>query len=247
MRGGFRRITTTVLVALALIPGAAPAMTASEFNEAGKSAYSRGDFATAERLFDQAIISDPRQPLYHYHRGVVLVRLGRLREARGSYENALRLDAPPALAATVRDALRAIGRGAPPDTGRVLGDPEAIKLDAQDGVWFVEVTLNQTVRARFLVDTGATACIVSPAVARSLGIVHRDDTDTIPMRTLNGIAAGRPTSIPSIRVGDVEAIDVRAVVMELEPGMDGILGNTFLGRYAVTLDADRGLLVLKGR
>src|SRR5262249_20087049 len=120
MRGGFLRATTAVLVALALIPSAAPATTASEFNEAGESASGPGDFARAERLFDQAILSDPSQPLFHYHRGVVLVRLGRLREARGSYENALRLDAPPALAATVRDALRAIGRGAPADAGRVL-------------------------------------------------------------------------------------------------------------------------------
>lgn len=238
--------TTALLVALAAIPKAAVPMTAGEFNEAGKSAYSRGDFAAAERLFDRAIADDPYQPLFHYHRGVVLVRLGRLREARDSYENALRLNAPPALAATVRDALRAIGRAAPPASAQASGDPELIKLEARRGVWFVEVTLNQTVRARFLVDTGATACIVSPELARSLGIAY-EDAPTVPLQTANGIATGRPAAIPSIRVGDAEAMDVRAVVMDLEPGMEGILGNTFLGRYAVTLDAERGLLALKRR
>jgi len=54
-------------------------------------------------------------------------------------------------------------------------------------------------------------------------------------------------TIPSLRVGEVEAQDVLAVVHDVGPSMDGILGNTFLSRFTVTLDPERGLLRLTSR
>ena len=98
-------------VLLATLLGAGP----GDLNEAGKAAYQRGDYAEAERLFSQALVRTPNDPLLHYHRGAALTRLGRLREASTAYETALRLDPPPAVAAAARDGLRAIGAlGAPP-------------------------------------------------------------------------------------------------------------------------------------
>jgi hypothetical protein len=47
-------------------------------------------------------------------------------------------------------------------------------------------------------------------------------------------------------VGDTEAQDVTAFVIPL-PGLQGILGNTFLSRYMATLDPARGLLTLQPR
>ena len=37
-----------------------------------------------------------------------------------------------------------------------------------------------------------------------------------------------------------------AVILDM-PGLDGILGNTFLNRYTITLDAERGVLVMRAR
>jgi predicted aspartyl protease len=55
-------------------------------------------------------------------------------------------------------------------------------------------------------------------------------------------------ALDSIRIGEVESTDVPTVVVStLEPGIEGILGNTFLSRYAVTLDAQRRLLHLRPR
>jgi clan AA aspartic protease (TIGR02281 family) len=250
MRSRFLRTTMAGLIALAAIPTPAPAMTAVEFNEAGKAAYARGDFATAERMFDKAITGDPSQPLFHYHRGVVLVRVGRISEARVAYENALRLNAPAPLAVTIRDALRGIGRGEQSGRARDAASSDAIKLEASGGVWFTEVTLNGTRKARFLVDTGATFCSISPELAQSLGIVVSDDAPVVQLATANGLTTGRLVKLSSIRVGDIEASDVPTVVKDLGVSgtrMEGILGNSFLGRYAVTLDAQRGVLHLTNR
>jgi len=53
-------------------------------------------------------------------------------------------------------------------------------------------------------------------------------------------------TIPSLRLGELEAQDVIAVIHETV-GLDGILGNTFLARYTVTLDARQGLLTVRRR
>jgi hypothetical protein len=54
-------------------------------------------------------------------------------------------------------------------------------------------------------------------------------------------------SISLLRLGSVEAKDVPAVVHDIPGGLDGILGNTFLGRYSVTLNARQGLLTVRTR
>jgi predicted aspartyl protease len=50
-----------------------------------------------------------------------------------------------------------------------------------------------------------------------------------------------------VRVGDAEVENVDAVIHSIGPGIDGLLGNTFLGRFTVTLDPDKGVLVLRSR
>jgi predicted aspartyl protease len=67
------------------------------------------------------------------------------------------------------------------------------------------------------------------------------------LQTISGLTSGHVVKIPSLRVGDVEAQDVIAVVHPVGPSMDGILGNTFLSRFTVTLDPERGLLRLSSR
>jgi predicted aspartyl protease len=67
------------------------------------------------------------------------------------------------------------------------------------------------------------------------------------LQTISGLTSGHVVTIPSLRVGEVEAQDVVAVVHDVGPSMDGILGNTFLSRFTVTLDPERGLLRLSAR
>jgi aspartyl protease family protein len=241
-----RSLGVMMVLLLLAVPQLSAALTPGELNEAGKSAYQRGDFATAARLFGEAVAGAPSEPLFHYHRGAALVRLGQFAEARASYERALALKPPAQLAATIGAARRELGPR--PAGTRAEPDPEAIRLETAGGVWFAEVTLNGTRRARFMVDTGAAWCTISPALAEELGITIPDDTPAVQLATGNGRTEGRLVALDSIRIGEVESTDVPTVVVStLEPGIEGILGNTFLGRYAVTLDAQRRVLHLRPR
>lgn len=239
---------TLLLALLALILMSTVAATVSDLNEAGKAAYTKGDFATAERLFRQALVRAPDEPLLHYHQGITLMRLSRWQEASAAFEAALRLNPPREVAAAAREGIRSLGpllrqpmaRGPAPDE-------TAVTLQRIEGNWFAQVRLNDSRTARFLVDTGASACVISPALATALDIHPDRQAQPVPLQTISGLTRGLVVTIPSLRVGDVEAQDVIAVVHPLGPSMDGILGNTFLSRFTMTLDSERGLLRLNSR
>ena len=232
-------------------------------NETGKAAYSRGDYASAERLFRQAVAAAPDQPEAHYHHGVALTHLHRWVEAAAAYERALTLQPPAAIAAAARQGLRSVERltrprdpappqdlGAaaapPPRARRVALPPDTVRVRRRGGNWFVEVTLNDTQQSTFLVDTGASACAITPELAEALGIVPDPAEPPVLVRGVAGSTWGRRVTIPSIQVGETEARDVIAFVLPL-PGMQGILGNTFLSRYTATLDPAQALLTLQPR
>jgi clan AA aspartic protease (TIGR02281 family) len=253
-----RRLLTLAAVLLACTGGGWV-----DLNEAGKAAYARGDYARAERLFQQALAAAPEEPQVHYHHGVALTHLHRWAEAAAAYEKALALRPPAPLAAAARQGLRSVepmtrprpsqpvpeAAVAPPSRPKprpVELPPDTVGVRRHGGNWFVEVTLNDLHQATFLVDTGASACAITPELADALGIVPDPDEPPVLVRGVAGSTWGRRVKIPSIRVGETEARDVIAFVIAL-PGMQGILGNTFLSHYTATLDPGRARLTLQPR
>ena len=253
-----RGVVIAIAVLWLLLTGAGWA----DLNEAGKAAYARGDFTEAERLFREASAIAPREPLPHYHRGVALTRLQRLTEAAAAYRQALQLDPPASIAAAAQAGLREVERvtarvprrdedSTPPPPNRPRPSraslpSDSVRLQRIRGNWYVEVVVNDQHRATFLVDTGATACVITPALAEALGLQPDSDAPTVRVRGVTGSAAAQVVVIPSLRVGDAEAEKVHAFIMPLA-GMQGILGNTFLARFTATLDPAQGILTLTPR
>ena len=229
-----------------VLPLVAVAQTTEDLNQLGKAAYSRGDFAAADGFFSQAIARTPRDPLLRYHRAITLTRLSRWREAAQEFEATLRLNPPDNLAALARQGLQGVAplmSRAP----RVADDGFTVAMVPRGGVWLTEVVLNDARRAHFLVDTGATACVLSPRLAEAVGVRPSPDARIVRVNTGNGPISGPVVSIPLIRVGEVEATDVVAVILPDMLGLEGILGNTFLSRYSLTIDSARHLLHLRPR
>lgn len=232
---------------LACLVRPASATVVESLNEAGKAAYSRGDYANAERLFARAVEHQPREPLLHYHHAIALTQLGRWHEAFRAYETVLGLNPPPDIASVSRKALRDLG---PLLRMRRTAVPEAssVALERRGGVWFTEVTINETHVVLFMIDTGASLCAISPELAESLGIRPAPDAPVVELQTANGRTSGRAVQIPSIRVGEAEAINVPGVVVaSANLGHSGILGMSFLSRYVMTIDPARRLLNLERR
>lgn len=242
---GGRVVMPVLGFVLALAAGA----DAADLNEDGKAAYARGDYAAAERLFSRAAAEAPGDPLLQYHRGVALMRLSRWGEASAAFEAALRLGPTADVAAAAREGIRSLApllQRAAPASARAEETLVALRR-LSDGNWTAQVRLNDLRTARFLVDTGASTCVISPALASELRIRPDPDAAPVEMLTLSGRTSGSIVRIASVQVGEAEAEDVVAVIHPTGPSVDGILGNTFLSRFTVTLDPGRKVLSLRGR
>jgi clan AA aspartic protease (TIGR02281 family) len=205
----------------------------------GMLALERHDYSEAARIWSRAVTMQPDNPTSHYLRATSLARLGHASSAIDAYQQTLLLEPPEALAKLANEGLSELA------TVRGSGAETTVSLEPVRGVWIVRVSLNGGPAARFRVDTGASVTLIAPALARSLGLEAAGGASSTALQTVAGQTSGAAATIRSVQVGAVEARDVPVVIHEPGLDVDGILGNSFLGRFAVTLDADLRLLHLR--
>lgn len=130
----------------------------------------------------------------------------------------------------------------------VLKDSEPeeaeVELLKKGEVWVTDVLLNGKIYRRLVVDSGSSFVLISPQTAKELGIVVDENTPVIPMTTVSGYILTPLVTLKSVQVGKAEAEDIEAVIYGLPSGGGGLLGNSFLNKYRVTLDSVRGKMVL---
>lgn len=99
---------------------------------------------------------------------------------------------------------------------------------AADGHFWVDADISG-VSLPFLVDTGASSVVLSPADAEKLGLYLSADDFTLTYATANGEVRAAPVLLPSLRVGPLEVTNVEATVNGA-PLRQSLLGMSFLGR-----------------
>lgn len=107
----------------------------------------------------------------------------------------------------------------------------------------VDVTLNDMVRAPFLVDTGASGISIPDAVARELGLRIDADTPRLPVQTAGGLVAEPLIELDSVQVGPARVERVAALVnssMEV-----GLLGGSFFNNFVYEVDAAAEVITLR--
>jgi aspartyl protease family protein len=82
---------------------------------------------------------------------------------------------------------------------------------------------------RFLIDTGASDVVLSPAAARAIGIDMEALRFTRVFNTANGTVRGAPYNLASLKVGPIELANVPVSVNQAEMDVS-LLGMTFLNR-----------------
>jgi aspartyl protease family protein len=215
------------------------AVSPADYHVRAERAWRGHDYVEAMQLWSHAVGLQPADPTFHFLRGTALARLGLKLSALDAFQMTLLLGPSPALA---RRALDEMARLNQPGSG---AHETTVPLEHGLGVWIAPVVLNEAHTGRFLVDTGSSVTVVSPALAAALGIAGGVGAVPVELQTLGGRTAGQSATVASIRVGDVELRDAPVVLHDPGPGIDGILGNTFLARYRVTVDADRRQLQLR--
>jgi aspartyl protease family protein len=99
---------------------------------------------------------------------------------------------------------------------------------APDGHFWVVASVNG-VKARMLIDSGATVTAISQQTAQEASVETGTGIAPVMLRTANGVAPARTGSIQKLRVGNIVARNLRIVTA---PGLGGldVLGMNFLSR-----------------
>ena len=116
-----------------------------------------------------------------------------------------------------------------------------IVLSAGSGGHFITPGKINGQAVQFMVDTGATTIAMGALDAERAGIDFRKG-QRVQMSTANGMTEGYRVKLGSVRIGEVEVLDVDGVVIP-QPMPFMLLGNSFLTRFQMTRDADQMTLV----
>ena len=101
---------------------------------------------------------------------------------------------------------------------------------SRDGHFWLKGTINGE-PARFLVDTGATLTALSPGTALAAQVEPNPLRQVIMLKTANGTVQARIASVAELRVGNIVARDLDAVIA---PGIGetNVIGMNLLSRLA---------------
>jgi aspartyl protease len=165
----------------------------AQFDTLAMHAFSRHDYVEAARLWTHAVSLQPDNAIFHYLRGTALARLGQRQSASDAYQLALMLEPSADIARLVRQGLAELRRPATSARARETD----VSVEPSRGVWVAMATINGTHEGRFLIDTGSSVTIVSPAAATLLGLSLTPIADSVELQTLAGKTAGQRSVLRS--------------------------------------------------
>jgi clan AA aspartic protease (TIGR02281 family) len=125
-------------------------------------------------------------------------------------------------------------------------EPEGMTVDLfrKHELLLAEVILNGRLKQYFIVDTGASFTLINRPTARELGITIDENTPFIPIFTASSLIFTPLVTLQSIRVGEAEVENVDVLIHDMPSDSAGLLGNSFLNKFRVTLDSANGKMTL---
>lgn len=116
-------------------------------------------------------------------------------------------------------------------------------LEQSDTSLVVPTMVNDKIMGTFIVDTGASYTVITPAMAERLGVRITPDTTRVSMITANGHIQAPLVTLRNVTIGELKVSEVKAVVQPLGNGDDlllsGLLGMNFFSGMDLTVKQDR--------
>lgn len=121
-----------------------------------------------------------------------------------------------------------------------LGEATRIPIRVIGDLILVSTTVNHRQTAVMIVDTGATATVITPALLERLGRSVPAGAPQRQARIMGGETIEMPVvNLDSLEVGNATVeglpVGIHEIFRDL-PGIDGLLGGDFLHRFRVTFD-----------
>jgi clan AA aspartic protease (TIGR02281 family) len=115
------------------------------------------------------------------------------------------------------------------------------------GLILVEAIMNDRVKSRMILDTGANLVVITEELSKKLNQDISFKNEVIKLNTNCGEVEGRSLVIQKIELGLATKRNVKSVITPNNfafSGFDGVLGLSFLGDFKVTVDYENGRIIL---
>ena len=159
----------------------------------------------------------------------------------------VRQNTPSSLASIVQPPPSPVGRHA---SDEAMTPGPATPVFRVGRALVVQARLNGSREAKLIVDTGANITVLSRKVAQEAGILPSSYISTTTLNTAGGPVQADVARLDTLAVGSAAVAQVSVAIHDLPDaptGVDGLLGLTFLERFVVTLDTQKGELQLRLR
>lgn len=136
----------------------------------------------------------------------------------------------------------------PPRDHQTQPSTFSVPLERIGSLLVVTIQINGARPAKVILDTGASHTILSYAVARDLGLWALHPATSMTMQTVGGTVQADVLPITSIGIGGAEVRNSLAAIYDLPDapaGIQGLLGQSVLSQFEVTLNAEKGELRLR--
>jgi len=120
-----------------------------------------------------------------------------------------------------------------------------IRMNKQGAAIISKVIINNQ-QGNFIVDTGATLVTLSKGFADRLKLNYSGWPKMLT-QTANGIGVAYRGYVDTISLQGLEAKHIEVAIAEEIGTSDGLLGLSFLNRFKIELDSDKGYMVLTAR
>lgn len=148
-------------------------------------------------------------------------------------------------AESIRTAMESFHAPRPVQENTSAGFERSVTLTAgRDGHFFARAEINGRSVA-VLVDTGASAVLLSHDDASAIGLEPHASDYTIETRTANGTGRAAPVQLDYVRIGDIEVRNLRGIVAEPGALHVTLLGMDFIGRLGRFEMRGRELLLVE--
>jgi len=124
-----------------------------------------------------------------------------------------------------------------------------ISMDRHGEHYIVTVTLDNTVEARLLLDTGASLTVIHPDIVQTVVADLASESQWQTFNTANGRRQAPVITLDSLSISDETVYDIAIGVFDLgaTPGIDGLLGMNFLKHFRFFIDQENAKLHLLTR
>ncbi len=215
----------------------------------GLGYYNSGNYKKAEVFFRKLLNNEPNNYSVKYMLAASLVNRKKYDEAKHLYKSVIANSDSRRLVSLSRTGLRNLGDYSDYTYNVTRA---VININTAGSVMIINnVTLNDTLNANFVLDTGASFTTISTATASKLNI-STQGAKKIKIMTGSGYVTAPLVKIPRIEVKGLVVKNVEAIVMNLpnynskgSQGVVGLLGLSFLNNFKFTVDKSRDQITLE--